>query len=483
MKKKTVFIAVLLGVIFSASCCFAKDEKIFQSYIIAADGGRINTTAFSESGDLWIEADALRKAGTALETVLDGKCLVIQVKNPDEVFGIPALKQLTGGVLRLAFRAADVYKVKYINVSGLEKLTGCFVKKANDLPYVRVLPKEVAAFPAKNDTELKKPVIMAWEYVKSYSPELASEPVINGIDVISPTWFNLESADGFVSNITSPAYTAEAHKRGMKVWALVSNSFNRPLTRPLTKAFLRSAQARKLFTAQLLAFSKLYGLDGINFDFERVDVTDRDAYTQLVREAAPYLNEAGLVVSVDVHKPANTDISKSHDRKALGAIVDYVMLMAYDQHWSSCWVAGSVADMKWTRDAVVRTLQEVPAEKLLLGIPFYMRRWICTPRAGGKEKVKGYTLTMEQSDELIRKHKLTPVWLADKKQDYYEFNENGKTIKVWVENRKSLAARADLIKEYNLAGAACWRKGQEQPYAWKTLHESLHGSQTVGQPE
>ena len=481
--KTFIFLTVVLSVILSAACCFAKDKELFRSYILTSDGGRINTTAFSKSGDLWIEAAALQKTGTVLESVLDGKGFVITVQNPAAFFGIPSLEQLAGNTLRLHFRAAEVQKIKYINVSGLEKLTGCFVETSNGQPCVRVLPKEIAAFPAKSTTGLQQPIILAWEYVKSYSPELASEPVINGIDVISPTWFNLESADGFVSNITSPAYTAEAHKRGMKVWALVSNSFNRPLTRPLTKAFLRSAQARKLFTAQLLAFSKLYGLDGFNFDFEKIDVADRDAFTQLLREAAPYLKEAGLVVSVDVHKPANTNMSKSHDRKALSSIVDYVMVMTYDQHWAGCTTAGSVADMKWTRDAVVRTLQEVPAEKLLLGIPFYMRRWICTPLAGGKEKVKGYTLTMEQSDELIRKHNLTPVWLADKKQDYYEFKENGKTIKVWVENRKSLAARADLIKEYNLAGAACWRKGQEQPYAWKTLHESLHGSQTVGQPE
>ncbi|MDO4953285.1 MAG: glycosyl hydrolase family 18 protein, partial [Synergistaceae bacterium] len=359
------------------------------------------------------------------------------------------------------------------NVSGLEKLTGCFVETSNGLPCVRIRPKEIAAFPAKSTTGLQKPIILAWEYVTSYSPELAQEPVISGLDVISPTWFNLTESSGLVSNRVSPSYAGEAHRRGMKIWALVSNSFNGQMT----KEFLKNEKARKLFIAQLLAFSKLYGLDGFNFDFERVDVADRDAFTQLLREAAPYLKEAGLVVSVDVHKPANTNMSKSHDRKALGSVVDYVMVMAYDQHWSSCPTAGSVADLPWTKHAVHLTLQEgVPAEKLLLGIPFYMRRWQCTPLAGGKEKVKGATLTMEQSDELIRKHKLTPVWLDDKKQDYYEFKENGQIIKVWVENAKSLAERAALIKEFNLAGAACWRKGHEQPYAWKALTEQLLGN-------
>lgn len=469
--KKFIFFTAVLSVIFSAACCFAKDEKLFQSYILTSDGGRINTTAFSKSGDLWIEAVALQKTGTVLESVLDGKGFVITVQNPAAFFGIPSLEQLAGNTLRLHFMAAEVQKIKYINVSGLEKLTGCFVETSNGQPCVRVLPKEIAAFPAKSTTELQQPIILAWEYVKSYSPELASEPVINGLDVISPTWFNLESADGFVSNITSPAYTAEAHKRGMKVWALVSNDFNRPL---LTKAFLRSAQARKLFTAQLLAFSKLYGLDGFNFDFEKIDVADRDAFTQLLREAAPYLKEAGLVVSVDVHKPANTNMSKSHDRKALSSIVDYIMVMTYDQHWAGCPTAGSVADLPWTKYAVYLTLQEgVPAEKMLLGVPLYMRRWVCTPLPNGKEKVKGSTLTMPDSDELIRKHKLVPVWLADKKQDYYEFSEKGQKIKVWVENAKSLAERAALIKEFSLAGAACWRKGHEQPYAWKALAEQL----------
>ncbi len=469
--KKFIFLAAALSVIFSAECCFAKDEELFQSCIFTADGSRINTTAFSKSGDLWIETDVLQKTGTALESVLDGKGFVITVQEPDAFFGIPSLKQLAGDTLRLYFRAAEVQKIKYINVSGLEKLTGCFVEMSNGLPCVRVLPKEIAAFPAKSKTKLQKPVVLAWEYVTSYSPELASEPVINGLDVISPTWFNLVGADGLLSSRTSPAYTAEAHKRGMKIWALVSNSFNGQLT----KAFLHSAQARKQFTAQLLAFSKLYGLDGFNFDFERIDVADRDTFTQLLREAAPYLKEAGLAVSVDVHIPANTNMSKSHDRKALSSIVDYVMVMAYDQHWASCPAAGSVADLPWTKSAVSMTLQEgVPAEKLLLGVPFYMRRWRCTPLPDGKEKVKGSTLTMEDSDELIRKHNLVPVWLEDKKQDYYEFSENGQKIRVWVENAKSLAERAALIKEFNLAGAACWRKGHEQPYAWKALTDLLH---------
>ena len=71
------------------------------------------------------------------------------------------------------------------------------------------------------------------------------------------------------------------------------------------------------------------------------------------------------------------------------------MLMAYDEHWRTSPRAGSVASMPWVERAVQKTIEEgVPPAKLILGVPFYMRKWEETPTGQGKVKVKGSTLTM-----------------------------------------------------------------------------------------
>jgi len=465
---KKIFTAIV-WIIILALPAFAADE-IFPITVTAADGRKFETTALYKAGDLWLSEDGVRFAGVELTSALNGKGFDIAVREPDKVFEIPALRELAGNVLTLYFPAyMSEAKVKYINISGLEPLTGCLVEGSCEKPAVSVIPKETVAFAGKNTNPVPKPFTLVWEHVTSYNPELAKQPVIEGLDVISPTWFNLSEATGSLANRASCAYVTEAHKRGLRVWAMVTNSFNKQMT----KAFLANSAARRLFIARLLAYARLYGIDGINVDFENVDVTDRFAFVQLLRELAPKLQRQQLVFSVDVNKPGNTNSARSHDRRSIAAVADYVMVMTYDQHWRACPVAGSVADLAWTKSTLIKTLEEVPAEKLLLGIPFYSRRWYCTKAANGKEKVSSKTLTMAQSDELIRKHSITPVWLADKGQDYYEYTEGGQKVKVWAENAKSIALRGKLAKEYNLAGAACWRKGQEEPYAWQALFNSM----------
>jgi len=466
LKRICVVILLLLTLAVPA---FAADD-VFPITVTAANGQKLTTTALYKSGDLWLNEKGLRFAGVELTSALNGKGFNITVHEADKVFEIPALRELVGGTLTLYFPAyTSDKKEKYVNISGLEPLTGCLIEGDASNPVVSVIARETVAFGKKNSIPLPKPFTLVWEHVTSYNPDLSKEPVIQGLDVISPTWFNLADASGNLANRASNAYITEAHNRGYRVWAMVTNSFNKQLT----KTFLANAAARRQFIAKLLAYSKLYGIDGINIDFENVDVTDRFAFVQLLREFAPQLNREGLVFSVDVNKPGNTNHARSHDRRSIAAVADYIMVMTYDQHWRTSPVAGSVADLAWTKSVLVKTLEEVPAEKLLLGIPFYSRRWACVKQANGKEKVSSVALSMAQSDELIRKHNLTPVWLETKGQDYYEFAENGKTMKVWVENAKSIERRAQLAKDYKLAGAACWRKGHEQPYAWEALNNSL----------
>lgn len=216
--------------------------------------------------------------------------------------------------------------------------------------------------------------------------------------------------------------------------------------------------------------AKDYELDGFNLDFENINPADKDKLTDFVQEISKSLKPQGLIISIDVTIPSNSGYwSKCYDRKAIAEVVDYMMLMAYDEHGAGSEVSGSVASLPWVEDGIQKTLQEgVPEAKLILGMPLYMRLWQET-----KGKVKAKTLSMAQADKVIQEKGLVPVWLSKEGQYYFEYQEKNTRYRVWQENRRSLALKASLVNRYNLAGGAYWRSTLETEDVWPTLAETL----------
>jgi spore germination protein YaaH len=287
--------------------------------------------------------------------------------------------------------------------------------------------------------------------------------------VLSPTWFALSSEDGDVINKGSVAYTASAHKNGYQVWALVSNGFKKDRT----KKFLASKRAQDVFIARMLAYAAIYGLDGINIDFESVANDDAPRLTSFIRRLSEAARSMGLVTSIDVMVPSKW--SKAYQRKELSEIVDYVAVMTYDEHWRTSPKAGSTASLPWVRAALERTLAEVPASKLLLGIPLYTREWVETKDKKGKVKVSSKTMAMASVDVRQDETSSTPKWLPNAGQNYLQFTEDDGTHKIWIEDDRSIALRMGLVEGKGLAGAAFWRRGFEKPEIWEQVTELTRG--------
>ena len=442
--------------------------------VIFSDGPLRNLagTAIVRGKDLWVPAEVLRSLGVPLRGGPNGKGFLIDVKEPAKVFGIKELEKLAGRSIALYFPSMDNEGTSYFNIRGLDKLTeiaseetiaGLELKKISVIHPLNVEKPDQAFL--KN-----KRITLVWAHITRDNPDLGAEDRIDGLDVISPTWFNLTDGSGNMANRTSAAYVEAARKKGYSIWPLVSNGFSKENT----SIFFNDTAAVNIFIARLLCYSKLYGFDGINVDFENVDAADRDKYVRFIALLSSYLKAAGLVSSVDVHVPGNSNLSRSHDRAGLSKHVDYVMLMAYDEHWRTSPKAGSVASMPWVERAVQKTIEEgVPPAKLILGVPFYMRKWEETPAGQGKVKVKGSTLTMAESDSIIFQRGLSPVWLSDKGQYFYSYLSEGKTYKIWVENRDSIKTKLSMLDKYRLAGVAGWRKGHETPDVWDTIKSAV----------
>lgn len=314
------------------------------------------------------------------------------------------------------------------------------------------------------------PVSLAWEAVYSRNPDPEALPDMPGVNVISPTWFSLADDEGNVNAKANKELVKWAHAENKHVWALYSNSFEPERTTESLATFER----RNRTIQQLLQFMKQYDLDGINIDYENVNVEDRDKLTQLVRELTPQFHRQGLVVSIDVTaKSTSGNWSMFLDREALGRSVDYMMVMAYDEHWASSPKAGSVASLPWAEQSVQRIMDEdnVPASKLVLGMPLYTRIWTETVE-NGETKVSSKAVGMETIKQWIADNKLTPVMNESTGQHYAELTLDGETQRVWIEDTTSIQARIDMAKQMNLAGVAVWARTFGDDSIWKVLNYS-----------
>lgn len=343
------------------------------------------------------------------------------------------------------------------------------------------LATQVIPIPVEAKKEDKKPVIwepaagekinLTWEFVYSRNPDTKTIPQIPGLNVVSPTWFALSDNEGGITNKASSSYVFWAHQRGYQVWALFSNSFDKELTH----AALSSAERREKIIDQMLIYAELYDLDGINIDFENVYLQDKDLVVQFMRELVPVAHQQGLVVSMDVTvKGGSETYSLFYDRAALGDVVDYLILMTYDEHWSSSPIAGSVASLPWVEKGVLGLLEDVPKEKLVLGVPFYTRLWIETENKDGSTNVKSEALSMESAESLIQKNKAKVTYDEAAGQRYAYWEDGNTTKEIWLENEESMRQRAQLVDKYKLAGIASWRRGFEKDEIWQVIAEELN---------
>ncbi|WP_192929714.1 glycosyl hydrolase family 18 protein [Alkaliphilus serpentinus] len=315
---------------------------------------------------------------------------------------------------------------------------------------------------------------LVWDYVYHNTKDRREEDKLEAIDVLSPTWFSLSNSDGTIINKGDYSYVLDAHGKGYRVWGLVTNSFDPDLT----SDFLSSKDSQDHFIRQILFYSSLYNLDGINIDFENIHYRDKDAFTNFVRSLTQHLKRENLVVSIDVTIPSGSpNWSKVYDRAKLGQIVDYVAVMTYDEHWATSPKSGSVASIGWVERGIKATLELVPPEKVLLGLPFYTRLWM-EEEQNGKVKVSSKAYGMDKINEILLENNAEKLWNEESGQYYAEYEKDGKTYRVWLEDERSLALKTTLVEKYNLAGIAAWRKDFEYEGVWPVLTDMIKGSKT-----
>ena len=311
-------------------------------------------------------------------------------------------------------------------------------------------------------------VSIMWDYYSPYDPCPTRNGKVEGVNVVSPSFFELMSNGDIKPNIgeTGKKYVEWAKANGYKVWPTLSNTFlnNKDAVSKMMSTF----ETRENLIDNIVTELVNANVDGINIDLENMYKEDKDKYSRFIIELAPRIREIGMTLCVDVTEPDGSDTwSLCYDRHTISEASDYIVFIGYDQHNNSSKEAGTVAGYDWEETNIKKFLgqETVNSSKLILALPFYTRLW--------REKDGKITSRVVNMKDVNIPANATVTWDDITKQNYYEYDEDGSKYRMWIEDETSIKNKLELVKKYNLAGAGFWEKDREKEDIWAEIKQQL----------
>ena len=324
---------------------------------------------------------------------------------------------------------------------------------------------------------------MAWHNVSnadanSYVLETIADT--KGLTTIAPTWYSLADTEGNISSLADSSYVNYAHQSNLEVWAVLRDFHGGINSYDETYEVLSYTSKRTKVINQVVASAIETGVDGINLDFELISAECGEHYIQFVRELSVRCRQNGLVLSIDNYVPQ--PYNEHYDIEEQAAVADYVVIMGYDEHTDGSYEAGSVASIGYLENGIADALKSVPADKLVAGIPFFTRLWFETPKteeelaqeegteaASYPNKVTSAAYSMNDAAALVKNAGVEAQWDEETKQNYAEWEAEGGTYKIWLEDAQSLEEKLKVITANDLAGVAEWSLGMEDSGVWDLI--------------
>lgn len=287
---------------------------------------------------------------------------------------------------------------------------------------------------------------------------------MTGVNVISPTWFSVTDGTGTISSLASADYVKLAHDAGREVWGLIDN-FNEAFDETTDLAY---ASVRSRIIEQLLAEAASCGMDGINVDFENLKEAGIPHYLQFLRELTSAAHAQNLVVSVDT--PVPQAYTMYYQRGEQARFVDYMIVMAYDEHFAGSEEAGSVSSLPFVQQAVEEMTRVMPADQVICGIPFYTRVWT---EKFGQSAITSEVLGMDGAKNYAKENQMTETWDASLGQNVATVETSDARYTIWMEDEQSMEEKLKVIQSADLAGVAEWKLGFECADVWSLISEYI----------
>ena len=345
-------------------------------------------------------------------------------------------------------------------------------------------------FEEQNYTNISKDytINMAWHNVTNQDANNAVAQKIaqtKGLTTLAPTWIHVEDINGNISSIASSDYVSYAHQQNIEVWMTVRDFDGGINSEQESYELLSYTSRRETLITQLIAEALRVGVDGINVDFEKISDKCGEHYIEFIRELSVKCRQNGLVLSVDNYVPKS--FNTQYDRKEQGIVADYVVIMGYDEYYAGSPEAGPVSSYNYVKEGIAETLKEVPAKKVISGIPFFTRLWKETPKTEEELKsekgtdaanyttnVESEAYGMENAQALVTQVGAETTWDNKVGQNYATWEADGAKYEIWLEDAKSSEPKLKLMQKYKLAGTAEWALGQESSDIWNLIQKYVN---------
>lgn len=312
---------------------------------------------------------------------------------------------------------------------------------------------------------------MGWDNVSNETANTYVADTIGrskGLTTISPTWYNIADSQGNLASISSSDYVVTAHNAGVDVWPTLRDFQGGTDSMESVYEVLSYTSKRGNLISQVIADALDKDVDGINLDFELIDVNCGVHYIQFVRELSVACRQNQLVLSVDNYVPQ--PYNEHYNIEEQGKVADYVVMMGYDEHTNASETTGSVASLPYVSDGLQTILEQVPSEKVISGVPFFTRIWTVAQNGTFTSEALG----MEDAISHVGAAGATASYDEETGQNYAEWvNLDGSTSRVWLEDYTSQEARLKMMQENNLAGMAAWRLGFESSEIWDLITQYI----------
>lgn len=394
--------------------------------------------------------------------------ILSQVKKKDEVTVIESEENWK------KVRTKDGF-IGYIKNSALRKEEKKVISRAFDEQEFTSIQKEYT-------------INMAWHNVTNTD---ANNSVLQriaeskGLTTIAPTWFHVKDTDGNMDSIASSDYVNYAHQSNIEVWAAIRDFDGGINSYEESYELLRFTSKRENLINQLISEALRVGVDGINVDFEKISEECGEHYIQFIRELSVRCRQNGIVLSIDNYVPKGYNMQ--YNRKEQGIVADYVVIMGYDEHYAGSPVAGPVSSYNFVKEGIEETLKEVPADKVISGIPFFTRLWEEVPKteeelanqAGTEEaqyttKVTSQAFDMNTAKAKLAEAGIETTWDENAQQNYATWVVESATFEMWLEDEQSIEPKLKLMKDNKLAGTAAWALGYENGEIWNLIQKYVN---------
>lgn len=311
-------------------------------------------------------------------------------------------------------------------------------------------------------------ICMAWHQVTNVTANGGLLNLLNstkGVNTISPTWFSVKDNKGNISSLADETYVQRAHNAGVEVWGLCSD-FSKEIDMAVV---LSNTESRERLENKLLSMAIEYNLDGLNIDFETIKEESGEDFIQFVREMAVKCSNNGIVLSINNYVPVS--YREYYNYEEQGEVADYVVIMAYDEHYSGSEEAGSVSSIGFVNDAVSKITGMVSKERVIMALPFYTRLWKLSD-----EGLTSAAYSMNGAQSILDDRGVKSSWDASTGQYYAEYQEGGATFQIWLEEEKSIEEKLKAVTQGGVNNVSFWRLGFEKTEIWNTVANYINAN-------